>query len=121
MKPTTCPSRTDLSAFLLGKLPEAALREIAEHSSRCAPCQKTLHDLDTVSDPLVQRLRQQRPQGIAPDLAALLGKAAAIAAADNAATVPPENTLGSTPADPAAHDGDGSVHGRARRRPGARS
>src|SRR5262249_10135356 len=87
----TCPSRAQLSAFVLGKLPDLALKQVAEHSSSCADCQKVLHDLDAVSDPLIQQIRQQRLQKIAPELTSLLKKVEALGAEAN--TVPPGNTV----------------------------
>jgi hypothetical protein len=65
MKLAACPSRDDLAAFVLGKLPDAAWRSIADHSGQCAHCQKSLHDLDVVSDPLILQIRNRRLQVIA--------------------------------------------------------
>jgi WD40 repeat protein len=91
MQQATCPTRAQLSAFVLGKLPDSALKQVAEHSSSCLDCQKVLQGLDAVSDPLILQIRQQRLQKIAPELALLLKKVEALGAEAN--TVPPSNTV----------------------------
>lgn len=55
------PSKTDLSAFLLGKLPTAACDEVASHLDVCPSCQETIRGLDSVSDSLVTGLRTAPP------------------------------------------------------------
>src|SRR5262245_49993687 len=96
MKLAACPSREQLSSFILGKLPDAALKQIAEHSGSCPNCQKLLQGLDSTTDPLILQIRQKRLQAIAPELAALLKKAEGIGKPD-ANTVPPGNTLAGEP------------------------
>jgi WD40 repeat protein len=91
MQQATCPSRAQLSAFVLGKLPDLALKQVAEHSSNCVDCQRVLQSLDVISDPLIQQIRQQRLQKIAPELAELLKKVEVIAAELN--TLTPGNTV----------------------------
>ncbi|MBY0527712.1 MAG: protein kinase [Gemmataceae bacterium] len=104
MKPTACPSRDELSAYLLGKLPDDASQRVAAHSGQCPSCQKALAMLDSVSDPLLVQLRQ--PRGNTTELSNLgpaLKKAAAVGAKAllaggpltqaDANTSPPDNTL----------------------------
>src|SRR5580704_15649904 len=42
MKSQRCPSRENLAAFALGKLPEDQSNELAEHASDCPECQDQL-------------------------------------------------------------------------------
>jgi len=98
MKLAACPSRDDLAAFILGKLPDAGWRAIADHSGQCAHCQKSLHDLDAVSDPLILQIRNRRLQALAPELLSLLKKAEGIGVQGTSNTVPPGQTLHGNPA-----------------------
>jgi Leucine-rich repeat (LRR) protein/tRNA A-37 threonylcarbamoyl transferase component Bud32 len=68
---TTCPDRQELSAYVLGKLPEDALQRLSAHTAGCPHCQGTLHSLDGLSDSLISQIRQPRPGDTAPDQAAL--------------------------------------------------
>jgi WD40 repeat protein len=56
-----CPSRTDLSGFNLGRLPEQSLEEIAAHIEQCNRCEEAVKELDHEADPIVTSLR-----GISP-------------------------------------------------------
>jgi anti-sigma factor RsiW len=68
-----CPSAADLKAYLLGDLPEAASRLLADHLGMCAACEAAARQLDAVTDPLIYSLRRvfrrpapERP-GAVPD------------------------------------------------------
>jgi WD40 repeat protein/predicted Ser/Thr protein kinase len=67
----TCPNRQELSAYVLGKLPEEALQRLADHTASCPHCQGTLHNLDGLSDTLISQIRQPRLSNTSPDQAAL--------------------------------------------------
>ncbi len=98
MKPTACPSADELTAFVLGKLPEDVLNRVADHSSRCGKCQKVLQNLDGAADPMVQIIRKGRaPAGPAPALAPLLKKAEAISVSSPGVTVSTDDTQGGLP------------------------
>src|SRR5437764_1250069 len=58
----TCPSRNDLSAFHVGKLPAPALDTIAEHLGACPTCAHALDTLDDGSDLLLSDLRKPAPK-----------------------------------------------------------
>lgn len=98
MKLAACPSRDDLAAFVLGKLPDAAWRAIADHSGRCLHCQNLLQNLDADSDPLILQIRNRRLQALAPELLSLLKKAESIGVQGGGNTVPPGQTLHGNPA-----------------------
>ena len=51
-----CPSRSELTDFLLGKSSDARWREIAEHLEQCATCHDVLAEIETAADPLAQEL-----------------------------------------------------------------
>jgi WD40 repeat protein/serine/threonine protein kinase len=52
-----CPSREELADFSSGKLAPLAGDAIAQHVSSCRACRHILGELDAVSDPLVDQLR----------------------------------------------------------------
>jgi eukaryotic-like serine/threonine-protein kinase len=56
-----CPSRSDLSGFNLGRLPEQSMEEIAAHIEQCNRCEEAVKELDHEADPVVTFLR-----GISP-------------------------------------------------------
>jgi serine/threonine protein kinase len=58
MARTICPTETELSEFVLGKLPAAAVGDLADHLAACAHCEQRLESLDAVADPLISQLRQ---------------------------------------------------------------
>src|SRR4051794_5426537 len=62
-----CPSREVLAGYLLGKLPEEVVEEIAEHVDNCAACESALPSLSDPSDTLLPRLRQPVPDDPAPE------------------------------------------------------
>ncbi|WP_020465699.1 protein kinase domain-containing protein [Singulisphaera acidiphila] len=57
MPPIACPSRSRLSEFNLGRLPEEDLEAIAEHLERCGRCEAALKELDGEPDAVVASLR----------------------------------------------------------------
>ena len=54
---SACPEPGQLVNLSLGKIPRLDLDQISEHVERCPACQERLRTLDTVSDPLLHRLR----------------------------------------------------------------
>lgn len=52
-----CPSRTQLSEFNLGQLPEDDLEAIADHLEACGRCEAALRELDGEPDAVVTSLR----------------------------------------------------------------
>ena len=56
MADSTCPSRNDLTAFLIGRLAEDTSDAIAHHVDSCAACQAMLDTLGGVNDTLAARL-----------------------------------------------------------------
>jgi hypothetical protein len=89
----TCPSPQELSAFGLGKLPEAAAAAVAAHLEGCPPCREAV--AGQPADSFLRKVRDARPsastvpQEPAPpdEPAAPIGEAATSAAPVN---VPPE-------------------------------
>jgi serine/threonine protein kinase len=61
MKPSACPPREHLIAYALGRLPEDQLRAVAEHAQNCPECQAHLGSADSMSDALIDQLRQKPP------------------------------------------------------------
>jgi serine/threonine protein kinase len=75
MTSTSCPTPENLSAYVLGRLPEAGLRRVARHASGCLRCQEHLEAADEVCDSLLAHLRRPRPEDPAaeePSLARFL-------------------------------------------------
>jgi WD40 repeat protein len=56
-----CPDPEELSAFVLGTLPEDLLRSVARHLDDCRACEAVVAGLDQLSDPVIAGLR--RPSG----------------------------------------------------------
>ena len=82
MQGTSCPSRDQLAAYLLGRLGESSAAEaIANHVERCPECDSSLNHLDHIADPLVLDLRGPAPAECAvpvPELAEVMRRAKAI-------------------------------------------
>jgi Leucine-rich repeat (LRR) protein len=98
MKPAACPSLDELSAFVLGKLPEDILSRVADHSGRCGKCQKILQGLDAAEDRIVHQIRKAGvPSAANPGLAPLLKKAEALRVETPAVTVSTGDTMGGQP------------------------
>jgi hypothetical protein len=58
-----CPSREDLAAYHLGKLPEEALEAVAAHVQACSACGVVLETLRDEGDSLVLRLQRVAAAG----------------------------------------------------------
>jgi tRNA A-37 threonylcarbamoyl transferase component Bud32 len=58
MKLTGCPSKAELSDFIVGNLSKPVLARIANHVEHCEACETTLRALDGWCDSLVAGLRQ---------------------------------------------------------------
>jgi len=56
MEPAGCPPATELTDFLLGRLPRAQSARVAEHVELCSRCEASLQALDRAEDPLVAAL-----------------------------------------------------------------
>jgi serine/threonine-protein kinase len=71
----SCPTRAELSSYLLGKLQEERLDAVADHVDDCTSCQAVLKTLEDVQDSLVPQLRGQPVSLPTPDpeLQCLLG------------------------------------------------
>jgi serine/threonine protein kinase len=77
MKSDPCPSGDHLIAFVLGKLPEEQAIPLAEHTSECPKCQAQLRNSDTLSDDLIDQLRNAPtpdPLDGEPELAQLMAQ-----------------------------------------------
>jgi uncharacterized protein (TIGR03067 family) len=57
MTAMTCPSRQELSDYVLGRLSDEASEGVAEHLESCGSCQAGLATFDDADDTLVARLR----------------------------------------------------------------
>jgi hypothetical protein len=57
MRRSQCLTPAELTAFNLGELPETVLDEIAEHLEHCPHCEGAARALDSVSDPLIDGIR----------------------------------------------------------------
>ena len=53
MDPAGCPAPSELSDFLLGKLPRTRTAWIADHVRLCSRCESTLQKLEPAADPLL--------------------------------------------------------------------
>ena len=62
MPRATCPTAEQLSAFVLGKLPDGPLEAVAAHTSGCARCQQGLQTREAAPDPLILQIRQPRQE-----------------------------------------------------------
>ena len=62
MPRTACPTAEQLSAFVLGKLPDGPLEAVAAHTGGCARCQRELQTREAAPDPLVLQIRRPRPE-----------------------------------------------------------
>lgn len=76
---STHPSKDVLVDFLLGKLPNEVCDEITLHLEACTACQETIRSLDSVSDALVEEVRQPAPSTeVDPECRSVLEKAASL-------------------------------------------
>ncbi|HVS36599.1 MAG TPA: protein kinase [Gemmataceae bacterium] len=60
MPPAVCPGPDQLSAFVLGKLPDAAMQQLTAHTAGCARCQRELQARDAAADALILQIRRPR-------------------------------------------------------------
>ena len=58
MTPATCPTTEVLSDYVLGKLPDEALRALAAHAADCPSCQFELQTRDGTTDSLILQIRR---------------------------------------------------------------
>jgi serine/threonine protein kinase len=58
---THCPGRAELERFLVGDLSRSDLARVSGHIELCAACERALHALEGVSDPLLSGLRRLVP------------------------------------------------------------
>src|SRR5918911_444452 len=64
--PGRCPTSAELTAFLVGDLPEGELDEVAEHLERCPGCEATARALDGLADPRLTPFRSAARARAAP-------------------------------------------------------
>ena len=57
MRDLACPDDGELRSYLLGRLPEAAEETIQQHLAICPSCEATAAQLDELTDPLIDELR----------------------------------------------------------------
>jgi anti-sigma factor RsiW len=91
-----CPTSETLSAYALGKLPEDALRQVANHARHCPRCQLALEKVDREYDELIYYLRQHRPEDAAevePGLSRALQRAEAVASTVSVNLAEPPNRV----------------------------
>lgn len=62
MSPATCPTRKQLSEFLVGTLPPDDADTIDAHLESCTTCQDSLQALDDGQDSFIGLLRQPAPE-----------------------------------------------------------
>jgi WD40 repeat protein/serine/threonine protein kinase/tetratricopeptide (TPR) repeat protein len=65
MAKRVCPSGDEITAFVLGKLSEPNLTEIASHLDECTTCEAAADRLDQLSDDVIVGLRRPVPVGSA--------------------------------------------------------
>ena len=58
MSAMTCPSREELSAYVLGRLADQVSEAVAAHLDSCPDCEAALATLDHVDDTLVAQIRR---------------------------------------------------------------
>ena len=63
MRPNVCPSKLQLTEYLLGTLDEVYASWVIEHVDSCEDCEATLEELGNVSDTVISKLRHP----ISPD------------------------------------------------------
>ena len=63
MEPAGCPTPTELSDFLVGKLPRTRLDWIAGHVEACSLCESSLQQLDRAADPVLAALSGSTVRG----------------------------------------------------------
>lgn len=84
---TECPSRHQLSDYLLGKLPDPVLDDLTRHLEECSHCQSAADELERIPDSLLRRLRGPAPGDWTPpdaELPPLLETVRAIPTSDPA-------------------------------------
>ena len=57
MRPNVCPSKLQLTEYLLGTLDEDHASRVIEHVDSCDNCEATLENLENVSDTMISKLR----------------------------------------------------------------
>ncbi len=62
MSQASCPSPEQLSGYVLGRLADADLEQIAAHAAHCDACQQRLAMMDSDSDALVASVRRARSE-----------------------------------------------------------
>ena len=55
---TTCPDREKLSGYVVGTIAEQEAAAVAAHLEQCSSCQRTVEELEGLSDPMLSALRQ---------------------------------------------------------------
>lgn len=79
--PASHPSKSELSDFILGKLPAKTCDDVASHIDGCPSCQETIRGLDSASDSLITGLHTNPPAAEKdPEYQRLVKNAASIAA-----------------------------------------
>jgi eukaryotic-like serine/threonine-protein kinase len=66
-QPRCCPTAVELTAFLVGDLPEGELDEVAGHLESCPTCEAAARALDGVADPRLTPFRSAARAGAAPE------------------------------------------------------
>lgn len=56
-----CPSRDQLSSYVLGHETEQTAECVAEHVEQCSKCEATVQDLERQPDQVIVQLRQEAP------------------------------------------------------------
>jgi len=58
---TACPTRDQISAYLLGNLDDAGMRVMGHHLRQCSRCRSVAEQLEQVADDLIHSLRAPAP------------------------------------------------------------
>jgi serine/threonine-protein kinase len=74
MPRVNCPTPAELTAFLLGDLPETELDKFAEHLEGCPRCEAAARALDGLTDPQLTAFQSAARTGPAPAEAELPGR-----------------------------------------------
>jgi serine/threonine protein kinase len=61
MASSNCPSREQLSAYVVGLLPEESFEIVAQHIDECPACEATVQELEVQTDTIISLLQQPRP------------------------------------------------------------
>jgi len=93
MTPSTCPSRNELRAYLVGELSESDGDQVADHVKACSHCQGEMATIDDTGDTLIGQIRSPRVEdGFSQESGCQLAMVRAMSAAGAAVGEEPVST-----------------------------